>query len=45
MYLFVCMYICMYVLATPMEGESSQIRDQTYATAVTKATAVTMLDP
>ena len=34
-----------FFLAMPMAGESSQARDQTRATAVTGATALTVLGP
>ena len=40
--LFVC---CLFAVAVPVTRESSPARDQTRATAVTQAAAVTMPDP
>ena len=39
------LFLSFFLLATPDTCESSQARDQTHTTAVTRATAVTMLDP
>ena len=42
--IFILFYFIFLVVA-PMGRRSSQARDQTYATAVIRTTAVTMLDP
>lgn len=36
---------CLFVLAMPMACRNSQTKDQTYITVVTRATAVSMLEP
>ena len=39
-------YYCINIfLATPLACRSSQARDQTYAMAISRVTAMTMLDP
>ena len=38
-------FFCFYFLAAPTACRSSQARDQTLTRAVTRATAVTVLDP